>query len=97
MAALCLTWPAALLPALSHLSKELLQQGGGPVVVEVPVFGRVADVGCVQQQRQGFGFVNAVKGKTWTLEADAFLKPFPGHMFIFSPYKKWKTKYTFLG
>lgn len=47
----------------SHLSEELLQQGGGPVVVQVPVFGRVADVGRVQQQRQGFGFVNAGKGR----------------------------------
>lgn len=45
----------------SHLSEELLQQGGGPVVVQVPVLGRVADVGRVQQQRQGFGFVNAAK------------------------------------
>lgn len=47
----------------SHLSEELLQQGGGPVVVQVPVFGRVADVGRVQQQRQGFGFVNAGEGR----------------------------------
>lgn len=45
----------------SHLSEELLQQGGGPVVVQVPVLGRVADVGRVQQQRQGFGFVDAAK------------------------------------
>lgn len=47
----------------SHLSEELLQQGGGPVVVQVPVFGWVADVGRVQQQRQGFGFVNAGEGR----------------------------------
>lgn len=31
------------------------------MVVQVPVLGRVADVGRVQQQRQGFGFVNTAK------------------------------------
>lgn len=84
------TRPAALSPAgvvVSHLSEELLQQGGGPVVVEVPVFGRVADVGRVQQQRQGFGFVNAGEGRIWTtLNADALLC---------SSYN-WDNKQTFL-
>lgn len=37
------------------------------MVVQVPVFGRVADVGRVQQQRQGFGFVNAGK---WRITND---------------------------
>lgn len=60
-------------------------------MVEVPVFGRVADVGGVQQQRQGFGFVNAGKGKIWTLlNADAFQNLFQGTWIIFSPYKKQK-------
>lgn len=30
-------------------------------MVEVPAFGRVADVCCVQQQGEGFGLVNAAK------------------------------------
>lgn len=61
------TWPATHdllcdMPSTpTHLSEELLQEGGGPAVVEVPAFGRVADVCCVQQQGQGFGLVNAVK------------------------------------
>lgn len=46
---------------LTHLSEELLQQGGGPAVVEVPTFGRMADVCRVQQQGQGFGLVDAAK------------------------------------
>lgn len=45
----------------THLSEELLQEGSGPAVVKVPAFGRVADVGRVQQQGQGFGFVNAAE------------------------------------
>lgn len=45
----------------TDLSEELLQQGGGPAVVEVPAFGRVADVCCVQQQGQGFRFVDPAK------------------------------------
>lgn len=55
--------PVTLRPAgaPTHLSKELLQEGSGPAVVKVPAFGRVADVGRVQQQGQGFGFVNAAE------------------------------------
>lgn len=34
----------------TDLSEELLQQWGGPAVVHVPVFGRVADVSRVQYQ-----------------------------------------------
>lgn len=55
--------PVTLRPAgaPTHLSEELLQEGSGPAVVKVPAFGRVADVGRVQQQGQGFGFVNAAE------------------------------------
>lgn len=47
----------------TRLSEELLQKGSGPAVVEIPTFGRVADVGCVQQQGQSFGFVDAAGDK----------------------------------
>lgn len=33
-----------------YLSEELLQQRCGPAVMEVPAFGRVADVSSVQQK-----------------------------------------------
>lgn len=45
----------------TRLSEELLQEGSGPAVVKVPAFGRVADVGRVQQQGQGFGFVDSAE------------------------------------
>lgn len=56
---LCPTQPGGhrggdgLLPVVRwpHLSEELLQQGRGPAVVQVPVLGRVADVRRVEQQR----------------------------------------------
>ena len=32
----------------ANLSEELLQQRCGPAMMEVPLFGRVADVSCVQ-------------------------------------------------
>lgn len=60
-------WPS------TRLSEELLQKGSGPAVVEIPTFGWVADVGGVQQQGQGFGFVDAVgdnavrRAITWLL------------------------------
>lgn len=43
----------------THLSEELLEQGGGPAVVEVPTFGRMADVSRVQEQGQRFGLIDA--------------------------------------
>lgn len=54
----------------THLSEKLLQKGSGPAVVEVPALGRVADVGCVQQQGQSFGFVDAVRDKCLELKPD---------------------------
>lgn len=54
------------------------------MVVQVPVFGRVADVGRVQQQRQGFGFVNAGKGKITNNRVPIF--------FLSYNYNYWKDK-----
>lgn len=36
-------------------------------MVEVPAFGRVADVGRVQQQGQSFGFVDATEERRFTV------------------------------
>lgn len=33
-----------------HLPEELLQKGGGPAVVQLPLLGRMADVRCMQQE-----------------------------------------------
>lgn len=35
-------------------------------MVQVPAFGRMADVCCVEQQGQGFGLVDANEGKKTT-------------------------------
>lgn len=49
-----------------HLSEELLHQGHGPPVVQLPAFGWVADVCCMENQGHGFGSVDPVKPRTYS-------------------------------
>ena len=53
-----------------YLYEELLQQGGRPAVVQVPVLGGVADVRRVQQEGQGLGLVHAGGHRSQLRQAD---------------------------
>lgn len=50
-------WVGTIDVTVAYLSEELLQQKGGPAMVQAPVFGRMADVRSVQQQGQRLGLV----------------------------------------